>query len=350
MEARSAFGGAVALASGLHDAHIMPAGATVTKATKTITRPTSRGDTDRPLVAGIGISHPDRVLFPAVHATKLDLAQFYAAIARWILPHLADRPLTLVHCPKGVPPAGARKGVDCVFMKHAKAWGPSALRRVRIREKTKVGEYLIADSLPALIGLAQMDVLEIHTWNSRFARLEQPDRVVIDLDPGADVTWPAVIEAARIVRKLLGVLDLESFVKTTGGRGLHVVIPLTPAADWSECLEFARALAMSLVRGDPARFTERFAKAGRQDKILIDYLRNNRTNTSIAAFSTRAKPTAPVSMPLAWNELSPSVPPDAWTIKTVPKRLASLRSDPWKAYWTSKQRIPRNAVHALEAM
>jgi len=330
--------------------HIMPGGTARMKATKTIQRPTSRGEADRPHVAGIGISHPDRVLFPAVPATKLDLAQFYAGIADWILPHLVDRPLTLVHCPKGVPPAGARKGVDCVFMKHAKAWGPSAIRRVRIREKTKVGEYLIVDSLPALIGLAQMDVLEIHTWNSRFSRLEQPDRVVIDLDPGKDVTWAGVIEAARVVRKLLGVLDLESFVKTTGGRGLHVVVPLTPSADWTECLEFARALAMALVRRDAHRFTERFAKAGRQDKILIDYLRNNRTNTAIAAFSTRAKPAAPVSVPLAWNELSAAVPPDTWTIKTVPRRLARLRSDPWKMYWTSKQRIPRNAVRALEAM
>lgn len=144
---------------------------------------------DRPIVAGIGISHPDRVLFPAAGITKLDLARYYDAIAEWMLPDLVDRPLTLVHCPKGVPPGGARKGVDCVFMKHARVWGPSAIRRVRIREKTKVGEYLIVDSVAALVGLAQMDVLEIHTWNSRFARLEQPDRIVVDLDPGEQVTW-----------------------------------------------------------------------------------------------------------------------------------------------------------------
>src|SRR5207244_3081974 len=180
----------------------------------------------RPTVAGIGVSHPDRVVFPAARATKLDLAHYYESIAEWMLPGLVDRPLTLVHCPQGVPAGGARKGIDCVFMKHAKVWGPQAIRRVRIREKTKTGEYLIVDSLPALIGLAQMNVLEIHTWNSRFKHVEQPDRLVVDLDPGERVGWPAVVTAARVVRTLLRGLDLESFVKTTGGRGLPVVVPL----------------------------------------------------------------------------------------------------------------------------
>ncbi len=301
-------------------------------------------------VCGIAISHPQRTLFPAAHATKLDLARYYEAVGDWIVPHVIDRPLTLVHCPKGVPASGARKGVDCVFMKHAKAWGPSALRRVRIREKTKVGEYLIADSTAAVVALAQMDVLEIHTWNSCFARVEQPDRIVIDLDPGDTIGWGQIVAAARLVRELLQVLDLESFVKTTGGRGLHVVVPLTPAADWTECLEFARAFAMSLVRQRPDLFTEQFGKVGRHDKILVDYLRNNRTNTSIAAYSTRAKPDAPVSVPLAWTELSPSRTPDRFTIRTVVDRLARLRSDPWKEYWRTTQRVARNAVAALEHM
>jgi len=302
------------------------------------------------VVAGIGISHADRVLFPALHATKLDLARYYARIADWIVPHVVDRPLTLVHCPKGVPRGGAHKGADCVFLKHAKAWGPSALRRVRIREKTKVGEYLIADDAAAVVALAQMDVLEIHTWNARFANIERPDRLVIDLDPGADIRWADVVEAARLVRTLLGVLRLDSFVKTTGGRGVHVVVPLTPSADWGACLEFARAFAQSLVRRRPDRFTERFSKAGRTDKILVDYLRNNRTNTSIAAYSTRAKPDAPISVPLAWSELSVGKPPDRFTIATVPDRLARLRRDPWHEYWRTTQQIPRNAIAALERM
>jgi len=301
-------------------------------------------------VAGVSISHPERVLFPGARVTKLGLARFYESIAGWMLPDLVDRPLTLVQCPAGVPASGARKGIDCLFMKHAKAWGPAPIRRVRIREKTKTGEYLIVDTLPALVGLVQMNVLEVHTWNSRFARVEQPDRIVVDLDPGERVGWPMVVEAAKLVRQMLAALDLDAFVKTTGGRGLHVVVPIAPRADWAECLAFARALALAVVRRRPARFTERFAKIGREDKILIDYLRNNRTNTSIAAFSTRAKPDAPVSVPLAWTELSPKRTPDRFTIATVTERLAKLKADPWKAYWQSRQTLPRQAIRALESL
>jgi bifunctional non-homologous end joining protein LigD len=295
-------------------------------------------------VAGISLSHPDRVLFPAARTTKLGLARYYEAIADWILPHLVDRPLTLVHCPKGVPASGARKGVDCVFMKHAKVWGPAPIRREPIREKTKTGEYLIVDTLPALIGLVQMDVLEVHTWNSRCARVEQPDRIVIDLDPGGEVGWPSVVSAAKLVRQLLEVLELTSFVKTTGGRGLHVVVPLTARADWSECLDFARAFAQALVRRQPALFTERFAKVGRENKILIDYLRNNRTNTSIAAFSPRAREGAPVSLPLAWEELTARIDPLKLTIANISARL---RDDPWNAYWKLRQRITAAALRAV---
>jgi len=301
-------------------------------------------------VAGVSLSHPERVLFPAARTTKLGLARYYESIADWVLPHLVDRPLTLVRCPAGVPAAGAAKGVDCIFMKHANAWGPAPIRRERIREKTKTGEYLIVDTLPALVGLVQMDVLEVHTWNSRFARVEAPDRIVVDLDPGERVRWPAVVAAAKLVRQLLSALDLDAFVKTTGGRGLHVVVPIAPRADWSECLAFARAFAQAVVRKRPEIFTERFAKVGREDKILVDYLRNNRTNTSVAAFSTRAKPDAPVSTPLAWTELSPQRTPDRFTIATVPGRLAKLKADPWKAYWTCRQRLPREAVRALESL
>ena len=300
-------------------------------------------------VAGVSISHPDRVLFPAARVTKLGLARYYESIAGWILPHLLDRPLTLVRCPTGVGTGAAKRSDDCFFMKHSKVWAPQAIRRVRIRETTKIGEYLIADSLAALTGLVQMDVLEIHTWNARFARVEQPDRIVIDLDPGGDVEWPTVVDAARLVRGILQELDLESFVKTTGGRGLHLVVPLAPRADWSDCLAFARALANALVRGRPSMFTARFARTGRDDKILVDYLRNNRTNRSIAAYSTRARPDAPISTPLAWTELSPDRRPDRFTIATVPQRLARLRSDPWKAYWNNRQRLRRTAVAALEA-
>lgn len=303
---------------------------------------------DRPAVAGVGISHPDRVVFPAIGVTKLDLARYYASIADWILPHLIDRPLTLVRCPGGIPTDSGTSG--CFFMKHSRLWAPPALRRVRIREQTKVGDYLIADSLPAFVALVQMGVFEIYTWNSRFTRLEQRDRLVIDIDPGERISWTLVVRTARLVRAMLRALHLESFVKTTGGRGLHVVVPLAPKARWSETLEFARAVAAALLRLQPDRLTARFAKSGREGKLLIDNLRNNRTNTSVAAFSTRARPGAPVSVPLAWSELTASRTPDRFSVRTVPRRLASLRVDPWKDYWTMKQIIPRDALAALERL
>jgi bifunctional non-homologous end joining protein LigD len=299
-------------------------------------------------VAGVSISHPDRVMFPAAGITKLGLARYYETIADWIIPHVTDRPLTLVRCPTGTGSSGEKKASDCHYMRHSKVWAPPAVRRVNIREKTKVGEYLIADSTAALVGLAQMDVLEVHTWNSRFARLEQPDRIVIDLDPGERVEWGTVVTAARAVREMLEALGLTSFVKTTGGRGVHVVIPLTPRADWSECLDFARAVAAALVRAEPAQFTDRFAKVGRDDKILVDYLRNNRTNTSIAAYSTRARPEATVSVPLSWSELTPSRTPDRFTVPVVMARLARLKADPWEGYGAVRQTIPKAGVVALD--
>jgi bifunctional non-homologous end joining protein LigD len=279
-------------------------------------------------------------VYPEPGLTKLDVARYYDSIGRWMAPHVRGRPLTLVRCPDGV------KG-DCFFMKHSKVWAPAPLRRVHIQEKTKVGEYLIADDVAGIVGLVQMGVLEIHTWNSDIARVEEPNRLVFDLDPGDTVTWRRVVEAARTLRESLRALGLESFVKTTGGAGVHVVVPLVPHALWSVCLAFSRAFAETVARGEPARYTTTFAKAGRANKILIDYLRNNRTNTSVAAYSTRANPGATVSMPLGWKELSPSLDASAFTMITVPKRLAKLRADPWADYWSTKQKLTRPMLRAM---
>jgi bifunctional non-homologous end joining protein LigD len=297
-------------------------------------RAASGSGTARPLVAGVGISHPERVLYPELGITKREVAEYYEKVAAWMLPHVEDRPLTLVRCPDGLRS-------ECFFMKHSKVWAPEALRRVKIREKTKIGEYLIADSKAALVSLAQMGILEVHTWNSRFEHVELPDRIVLDLDPGASVTWPAVLDAAKLVRRLLDKAGLAGFAKTTGGRGLHVVVPLESGSGWRECLDFARAFAGLIEEHDPARYTTAFAKAGRERKILIDYLRNNRTNTSIAAYSTRAREGAPVSVPVRWEELKASLDPASFTMRTVPKRLARLRTDPWKDYWETRQPLPR---------
>jgi bifunctional non-homologous end joining protein LigD len=296
--------------------------------------PKSRGaGATRPVsheVGGVRISHPERVIYPDLGISKLEFARYFERIGDWILPHVAARPLTLVHCPAGL-------SAPCHYMKHAKAWGPSALRRVRIQEKTKVGEYLVADSVEAVVSLAQMGIVEIHTWNSTTDDLERPNRLVWDLDPGPDVAWKQIVTAAQLVRDVLSTLGLASWVKTTGGRGLHVVVPLRPRRSVAACLDFSRAVAEAIEQTNSRLYTTTFAKAGRERKILIDYLRNNRTNTSVCAFSPRAKPDATVSMPLAWSDLRN--PPDRWTLLTVPKRLARVKRDPWKEYWTSVQEI-----------
>jgi bifunctional non-homologous end joining protein LigD len=280
------------------------------------------------------------MLYPDPHVTKLDLARYYERIADWVVPHVAGRPLTLVRCPEGL--AGS-----CFYVKHSKTWAPEPLRRVHIREKTKVGEYLVADDLAGVVALVQMGVLEIHTWSSMAADVERPNRLIVDLDPGAAVDWPRVVAAARLVRQALGALDLDSYCKTTGGRGLHVVAPLVPHAGWDDCLTFTRLLSEALERADPESYTTNFSKRGRQNKILLDFLRNNRANTSVAAYSGRAREGAPVSVPLSWDELRPSLKPAAFTVTSVPGRLARLAADPWKGYWSSRQSLTPRLLRAV---
>ena len=292
-------------------------------------------------MAGVRISHPDRLIYPDLGISKIQLARYYEQIADWIVPHVAGRPLTLVHCPAGL-------AAPCIYLKHAKAWGPNALRRVKIREKTKVGEYLVADSIEAVVSLAQMGIVEIHTWNAVIDDIERPNRIVWDLDPGPEVTWKQVVTAARLVRDVLKTLGLTSWVKTTGGRGLHVVVPITPARDVAECLEFSRNVSEAIARSDPQHYTTTFAKVGRERKILIDYLRNNRTNTSICAFSPRARPGARVSLPLDWRELN--VSPERWTLTTVPQRLRRLRADPWAQDRHAAQEISDASASAVRRL
>ncbi|MCA1562204.1 MAG: non-homologous end-joining DNA ligase [Acidobacteria bacterium] len=292
-------------------------------------------------VAGLRLSHHDRLIYPELGLTKLDLARYYEAIGEWILPHVQGRPLTLVHCPKGLTG-------PCTYMRHSKVWGPDVLRRVRIREQKKVGEYLVADSVTAIVGLVQMGVVEIHTWNSKPDHLELPDRIIWDLDPGPAVPWSRIVRAATMLRAALEVLGLKAWIKTTGGQGLHVVVPVVPARDWSECLAFARGIAQSIEHSDPSSFTTTFPKQGRQRKILVDYLRNNRTNTSVAAFSTRAREKAPVSVPIAWDELGPRRL--RFTVRTVLRRLTLLHADPWEQYWKTRQRITDDALTAVRRL
>jgi bifunctional non-homologous end joining protein LigD len=285
---------------------------------------------DEAEVAGVTLTHPGRVLYPDVGISKLALARYYESVAEHILPQVQGRPLSLVRCPDGL--AG-----QCFYMKHAMPSVARTLRRVKIQEQTKTGDYLVAGSLDGIVALVQMSVLEIHTWNSTADRLEEPDRVVFDLDPGPEVGWAEVARAARTVRDRLAALGLTSFVKTTGGKGLHVVLPLVPSEDWDACFTFSRLVAESIVAGDRSRYTTAMPKAGRENKILLDYFRNRRGSTSVSAYSSRARPGAPVSTPLAWNEIDDRSAAEPFTVLTLPRRLATLRRDPWADYEKSRR-------------
>jgi bifunctional non-homologous end joining protein LigD len=298
-------------------------------------RASSRRGGPRVEVAGVSLSHPDRVLWPEDGITKLDLARHYQRVAERVVREVAGRPLTLVRCPRSIH--------ECAYMRHLRVWGPASLRRVSIPEKQKLGEYLVADDLAGVTALVQMDIVEIHTWNSNVRDVEHPDRVVIDLDPDESVAWSAVAETARRVRERLAALELDSFVKSTGGKGLHVVVPLVPSADWDACLAFARALCASFQREDPRRYTIQMAKSRRKGRIFLDYLRNNRGNSSVAAWSTRARPGAPVSVPLGWDEIDTR---PEFRLGELPRR----RRDPWAGYARSRGRLTASMTRALDAL
>ena len=280
-------------------------------------------------VAGITLSHSSRVLFSAADVTKLDLAHYYERVADLILPHLSKRPLTLVRCPHGA---------QCFFQKHVTDATAEDIDRVDVPEESGTATYMMANSLKALIALVQMGVLELHTWGSREGSIDKPDRMIFDLDPAPDVAWTRVIEGAQLVRALLEDIGLTSFVKTTGGKGLHVVVPLKPERSWDEVKAFSRAIAEHLAHTLPDHFVANMAKAKRGGKIFVDYLRNGSGATAVAAFSTRAKPDAPLSVPIGWDELSPDLHSDSFTVTNIGTRLKN-GNDPWAEYFKLKQRI-----------
>ncbi|MCB8821196.1 non-homologous end-joining DNA ligase [Microvirga rosea] len=279
-------------------------------------------DTDRVEVAGVSLSHPDRVLWDEQGVTKQQLAEFYVGISEWLLPHLVDRPLTLIRCP-----SGAQK--SCFVQRHAWQGLSDFIERHSVRDDGGTMEILSVHDIQGVVALVQAGVLEMHVWSATLADLERPDRIIFDLDPGEGVGWPLVIEGARAIRDRLKGLGLESFVKTTGGKGLHVVAPLTPKASWKDAMTFTRDLAQAMAADEPKRYTTTSVKQEREGRIFIDYLRNNREATAVAPYSTRSRPGAPVSTPLAWEELSAKIKPNGFTVQNLGKRLAALRRDPW---------------------
>jgi bifunctional non-homologous end joining protein LigD len=290
--------------------------------------------------AGVRLTHPEKVLYPDQRITKRDLAEYYAQVADWMLPHVIDRPLAIVRCP-----AGSSK--PCFFQKHPGEGASSRLRQINISQDGTPEYHLAIDDLGGLISLVQMGVLEIHVWGARAGQLEKPDRLIFDLDPDPAVDWPQVIIAAREVRRFLEELGLTCFLKTTGGKGLHIVVPVLARTEWDDAKAFCRAVADSMVRAAPDRFVATMSKAARKGKIFIDYLRNSRGATAVAPFSTRAKPGATVSAPIAWDELTASMQSDHFTIENLPARLSKLKQDPWADIAKIKQSITAAMIKRL---
>jgi bifunctional non-homologous end joining protein LigD len=300
---------------------------------------TKGGDTE---FAGIRLTHPDRILWEGQGLTKLGLAEYYAEVADSILPFITGRPLALVRCPNGY-------SGECFYQKHSFAGLTDAVEIVDVEEKDgKTEETLIIHDLGGLINLVQANVLEIHPWGARIENVDRPDTLIFDLDPGEGVEWSDVIEAARDVRRRLQDFGIESYVKTSGGKGLHVVSHLEPSADWDELKSFAHNIALAMERDEPSKYISTMAKKARGGKIFVDYLRNGRGATAVAAYSTRARPAAPISTPVRWDELGPALTPSRFTVENIGRRLAALKSDPWEGFFSRPQNI-REAIAASES-
>jgi len=291
-------------------------------------------------ISGVRFTHPDKILYPGPDVTKRELGVYYSRIADWMLPLVADRPLSLVRCPEG-------QTGQCFFQKHVNDQFPKDVKRVKIEEGGSDVLYGAVDSIEGILSLAQMGVLEIHLWGSHRDTIEQPDYVVFDLDPDEGLAWEKVVEGALTTRDFLAELGLKTFLKTTGGKGLHVVLPLTPRADWDEVKAFAKGVAEALAAAEPRKYTSKLPKADRKGKVFIDYLRNGRGATSIAPFSTRARSGAPVSAPLFWEELERDVRANTFTVRNLPERLESLPGDPWEDFAKVRQSMT-SAMAAIQ--
>lgn len=300
------------------------------KTAKSEVADTAKADADT--FEGVRLTHPEKVLYPEDGITKLELAQYYRDIADWLLPHLVHRPVVLVRCPDG-------QGKESFYQKHPGVGSPANLRQIPIKEKQKTANYLLVDDAAGLISLAQVSALELHAWGSREDKLEFPDRLIFDLDPAPDVPWGQVIDSAKQVKQFLEELGLRSFVKMTGGKGLHLVVPIERRHDWDEAKQFCKQVAESIEQAAPGRYTSNMSKAARPKRIYIDYLRNGRGSTAVIPYSPRARTGAPVSTPLAWEELSEKMHSDHFTIRNVLRRLASIKRDPWEELNTTRQSL-----------
>lgn len=285
------------------------------------------------------ITHPDKVFYPEDGITKKDLLNYYECVCNYMMPFINNRPLSLLRCPENWH--------EGFFQRHYTDSTPKTLKAISIEAKEGKEEkepYVYLDTTEGLFSLVQMNVLEIHPWGSLVHHIEKPDFIVFDLDPGPSVTWAGIVKAAFEIRKYLDEFKLTSFVKTTGGKGLHVVVPIEPEYNWDEVKNFTQVFAEFMAQVNPDKYTSTMAKAKRNSRIFIDFLRNQRGATAIGPYSSRARIHAPVAVPIHWDELSKEKRDTEFTIKTLPKRLASLKNDPWEDYWKIKQSLRLNSI------
>jgi bifunctional non-homologous end joining protein LigD len=277
---------------------------------------------EKPPRRTVRLTHPDRIYWPGEGVTKEGLADYYTEVWRYMAPHVVGRPLALLRAPSGIDG-------QTFFQKHA--WKGINANIIQVQDPKEKDEepYVAINDFDGLMGLVQSATLEIHPWGSTLADWERPDRIIMDLDPGEGVAWQAVIDAAEETRRRLEAAGLNAFVKTSGGKGLHVCAPLKPSARWPAVKAFCKGIADAMAKDSPESYVSTITKSKRRGKILIDYLRNQRGQTAVAPYSTRARPGAAVSMPLAWSELSPDIGPAYFTVENTPTRLHALKGDPW---------------------
>ena len=287
--------------------------------------------TEERFVAGVRLSNPDKVLYPEQGITKGDLAEYYAAVSERLLPHAAFRPITMVRCPTG-------RGKKCFYQRHAGSGVPEQLGEVLVPGFDE--PYLYIRDLPGLVAMVQMGVLEMHPWAVTVEHPDRADRIIFDLDPAEGLGFDEVIRAALEVRERLTALGLESFVKTTGGKGLHVVAPIDATAEWREVKRFAKGVSAQMAGDSPERYLTKISKAEREGRIFIDYLRNDPTSTAVAPYSTRSRAGAPVAMPIRWDEVKDGLDPCDYTLATVPGLIARQKADPWAEMFEVRQALP----------
>ena len=280
---------------------------------------------------------PDRIVYPDAGITKLQVADYYRAVAAQLLPELVRRPLSVVRCPDGIG--------ECFFQKHHASKLGANVRAVPIREKDGgTADYFYVDDIEGVIDLVQMGVVELHPWGAHVDDAEHPDRLIFDLDPGEGVEWKALIAAARDIRVRLSAMGLESFVRLSGGKGLHVVLPIRPGVDWTQAKAFCETFADAMVEQAPDRYVATASKAKRGGVIFIDWLRNSRGATSVTSWSLRARPQAGVAVPLAWSELGRTRSGHDYPLPRALRRARTLRRDPWDG-WAKATRQKLPAAH-----